>query len=113
MKKFAAMACIGISALLVGCDNSAPKCADQDTQDLVLEIARDELVKMYGNSAASTITMELDMIRTTDTNEKTGTHTCAAELVFKGPGGTEKGDITYTSENTDESDEFYVTVYGL
>ena len=103
--------CMGV----IGCTNSAPKCSDSETKDLVIHIAHDEMAKLYGQEKAKQIEMELSAIRTTDQNEKTGKYSCAAELIFKGPSGEEleKGAITYTSEITDDGDNFYANVYGL
>ena len=107
---------VALGALLLvgmtGCDNSAPKCSDQDTQDLVISIAHDELVEPRGEDFANKIKLSLDGIRTTDFNEKTGAQECAAELVMATPEKSMSADITYTSENTDDGN-FYVKVFGL
>ncbi|GAA5215533.1 hypothetical protein ACFSJ3_11330 [Corallincola platygyrae] len=112
--KFALVFAALVSGGLTACGGpEAPSCDDSDTKDLVLEIVVDELVSQIGKTAAETVDLELDAIRTTDFNEKTGMQECAAELIAEGPGGETTADITYTSELTDEDDEFYVTVYGL
>ena len=99
--------------LSAGCSNSAPKCSDKETLDLVKEIAMDTLVEQIGRDFASKVSFAVNAIRTTDVNEKTGAQECAAELEISGPAGVNSIDITYTSEKTYKADEFYVTVYGL
>jgi len=113
MKKAVTIPLVLSALMLAGCGNSAPKCSDAQTQDLVKDIAKDELIESLGQQAANAVTLGLEGIRTTDFSEKTGAQECAAELTFTGPAGTNKLDITYTSENTDDAKNFYVTVYGL
>ena len=106
-------AALVIIATLGACSQSAPKCSDSETVQLVKEITRDEMVSQLGQEVSDSIKLEVGAIRTTDFNEKTGSQECAAQLSMTGPGGTETADITYTSEKTDAGKEFYVTVYGL
>lgn len=96
-----------------GCSSSAPKCSDTETTDLVEQITRQELAKLYGQEASNGFQITLAAIRTTDINDKTGAQTCAADVTLKGADGTHSAPITYTSELADKGDEFYVTVYGL
>ena len=102
-----------IAVVLTGCSNTAPKCSDQETQDLVIQISKDELVKQAGKDLASKVKLELSFIRTTDTNEKVGSFKCAAELVAIVDGVSNSSDITYTVELSDNGEEFYVNVFGL
>lgn len=99
--------------LLAACSNSAPKCADKPTIDLVLQIAREEIVRQLGQPMVNQLEMRLDAIRTTASDSKTGAQQCAAQLIFKGPAGESKSDITYKSERTDQDGRQYVTVFGL
>ena len=96
-----------------GCSNNAPECSDSETKQLVLEIAKDEIKKQAGERVANAVSLSLAGVRTTDFNEKTGSQQCAAELKMSGKNGTKSIDVTYTSELVDDTDEFYVTVYGL
>lgn len=98
--------------MLTGCGSSVPACSDRDTTDLVVEIADRELTKQIGEARAKTVTWQVTSIRTTDENEKTGALSCAADLQFSGPGGSETAPITYTVEATDDGN-FYVNVFGL
>lgn len=102
-----------IVGALSGCSDTAPKCSDSETQDLVIEISKEELAKQAGKQVADSVTLKLSAIRTTDYNEKTGSQQCVADLELKGQGGTKSIEITYKTELTDDGDEFYVTVYGL
>jgi len=99
--------------IIAGCSGEAPSCSDDETQGLVIEISKDELKKQAGQEVVNSVTLELSGIRTTDFNEKTGAQQCAAELVFTGENGQKSIDITHKSELVDNSEEFYVTVYGL
>ena len=106
--------CLNLS-LLAGCGNKAPGCSDEETKNLVIQIARGELIKVFGKENADKLKLTLEFIRTKEVNKDTGSCDCAADLVITGPDGSksEKIPITYTSELTDKKDQFYVTVYGL
>lgn len=98
---------------VAGCSSSAPGCDASETTDLVMEIVREEIANIYGPGMAEQVGLDLDAIRTTDVNDKTGSRECAAVLAMDAPSGESEIDITYVSELTDEAGEFYVTVYGL
>jgi len=98
---------------LTGCSQSVPTCSDSEATDLVLQISNAEIVKVHGQEAAKTLELEVQAIRTTDTNSKTGAFSCAANLSMKGPKGSDNVPITYTVEMTDNGEEIYVNVYGL
>jgi hypothetical protein len=102
-----------VGSILVGCSDSVPMCSDTETTNLVSEIANDKLVETYGKEYASKIKLGIEAIRTTDTNEKTGANTCAADMSMSGGNGQTSFPITYTVEVTDNGDEFYVNVFGL
>lgn len=99
--------------ILSGCTSATPSCSSSDAVDLVLEISNDELIAQMGQEVAAVIELSLDVIRTQGRNEDLDTYECAADLVMVGPGGENTLAIEYTVESTDETDEFYVTVYGL
>lgn len=99
---------------LTACGSQVPKCSDEETIDLVKEIANEEMEEQVGAVMAKQFSYTLQSIRTTDENEKTGAYNCAAELLIEASNGAkETGHITYTVEKTDKGDEFYVTVQGL
>ncbi len=102
-----------VGSVLSGCSNSAPKCSDSETIELVEQITLQKIAETYGQDTANGMEISVDAIRTTESNDKTGAQQCAAQLTFKGPIGEKSFDITYKSEKTDKGDEFYVTVYGL
>lgn len=107
---------IAFSALGIGgCSQSVPKCGDKETTDLVKQIAGQELGRQFGSEAVTLITFTVTAVRTTETNEKTGAHECAAQLGFINSSTKEAGEfpITYTVEMMDNGKEFYVNVFGL
>ena len=93
----------------------SPTCSSKDVTQLVTEIAGEAMEEQVGLKAALLFSYEVDYIRTTDANEKTGTQECAAELKLnhRETGDTNKLPITYTVENTDDGEGIYVNVYGL
>ena len=101
--------------LLAGCSKSAPECSDDQTKDLVLEIASNELVRQSGQEVRDLHTLSLSAIRTTDFKESTGAQTCAAELAITriDDGKSSSLSITYTVELADDGDQIYVNVFGL
>lgn len=102
------------SLLLTGCGNNVPKCSDKDTTDLVKQISNDEMVNQMGKDFAAKISYNVEAIRTTDENEKTGAFECAADLKITASNGiSNKLPITYTVEGTDDGKQFYVNVFGL
>ncbi|GKW50443.1 hypothetical protein [Halomonas sp. NCCP-2165] len=108
---FATVAMIAIS----GCSSSVPKCGDTETTDLVKDIADREMARQYGTDFASLFSYSVESVRTTWTDEQTGAHECAAQLVMSASntGQSEEAPITYTVEVTDDGEEFFVNVYGL
>ena len=113
MKK-AALA-LPLLILLGGCSPSVPKCSDSETTDLVKEIANDEMIDQLGAEAAKLFSYSVNAIRTTDENDKTGAFECAAQLEIhaSNTGQSNEIPITYSVEMTDDSEQFYVNVYGL
>lgn len=103
----------GIAAFAAGCSDPAPKCSDQRTIDLVFDITKQELRKTLPKEVIDSITLNLNAIRTTAVDEKTGAQSCAAQLMIKGPRGEAPSDITYKSEKTDKDNRQIVTVWGL
>lgn len=106
---------LSVSITMVsGCSQSVPECNDKVTLDLVKEVAGKEMTKMLGPEAADSFVYEIGGIRTTNTNEKTGSHECAAEMkISVDKNVLNSGPITYTVELTDDKEEIYVTVFGL
>ena len=102
-----------ISAGLFG--SGVPKCGDSETVSLVKQIADREMGNQLGREAANIFSYKVGAIRTTSTNEQTGSYECAAQLGITASttGETNEIPITYTVEATDDGEEFYVNVYGL
>jgi len=99
---------------LAACSPSVPKCSDDQTIDLVKEIADREMGRQLGAEAAKMYSYDVQAIRTTNTNDKTGAHECAAELkIIAKNGGGNSIPITYTVEKTEDTGQLYVNVFGL
>ena len=98
---------------LGACGGGVPGCSSDETKELVIQIADDEMKRQLGQEMGGQISYSVSAIRTRETNTETGSHTCAAELQVKGPRGSSKIPIEYTVETTDSGEEFYVEVYGL
>lgn len=95
---------------LSGCSKSAPKCSDAGTVKLASDIVKQEAQKMI---PANDMTVKIDNIRTTGSDDKTGAQFCAGEALIDSVSmpavkGT-KLQITFKSELTDKKDQ-YVTV---
>lgn len=104
---------IFISSGLFG--SGVPKCGDSETVTLVKQIADREMGTQLGREAANIFSYKVGAIRTTSTNEQTGSHACSAQLgiTASNTGETNEIPITYTVEATDDGEEFYVNVFGL
>ena len=114
MKLSMKLSAIAIVMVLAACYQSVPKCGDTETIVLVKQISDREMVTQLGAEAAKMFSYEVQAIRTTSTNEKTGEHECAAELKIKASNGASNSiPITYTVEKTDDGKQFYVNVFGL
>ncbi len=101
-------------SLLVACDKSAPGCSDEETIELVTNIAKEELLENgFDKGKMDLFKFNLENIRTKSHDEKTGSNMCAADLVLKVEKIRKSLPITYLSELTEKTGEFYVTVYGL
>ena len=106
--KFAIAA--GALSLVTACSHNVPACSDQESTELVKQIAKDAIAEEVGRSMADQTLLSVEAIRTTDENEKTGALECAAELIILPQRNV--FPITYTVEATDDNG-FYVTVYGI
>lgn len=106
------IACLLISS---GCSKFVPACGDESVTDLVKQIAGEEMANSLGKETAKLFSYSVNAIRTTDTNEKTGSHDCAADLEVKASntGQSQEMPITYTVEATDDGENIYVNVLGL
>jgi hypothetical protein len=94
---------------------SSTTCSSKDVTQLVTEIAGEVMEEQVGLKAAMLFSYDIDFIRTTGVNEKTGTQECAAELKLNHSEADDfsKLPITYTVEKTDDGEGIYVNVYGL
>jgi hypothetical protein len=109
--------------VLSACSQSVPKCGDDQVTTLVKEIANREMGKQVGAETAKMFSYDIQAIRTTNTNMKTGAHECSAELKVETKNAKMSSimhsldlssyPITYTVEKTDDSAHIYVNVFGL
>ena len=107
---------IPLIALISGCSSYVvPKCSDTEVTDTVKEISREEMISQLGPEIKNIFTYKILDIRTTDENENTGAYECAAQLeIYADSNGSSKEiPITYTVEQTDDREGFYVNVFGL
>ena len=104
-----------VSVALTGCIQYAPECGDEETTNLVKQIADREMTNQLGHGSQGLFTYTVNAIRTQSTNKETGAHTCAAQLGITATtnGVTNELPITYTVEVADNGEEFYVNVFGL
>jgi len=118
LPKTVALAVVGLLMTLASYPFSplVPSCSDSDSTALVIEISKGELVSQDPSFKSKiddgSLSLVLDAIRTTGTNENTGSHTCAANLKVENKGQGGSLPITYTIEPTDDG-QFYINVYGL
>ncbi|WP_286670008.1 hypothetical protein [Thomasclavelia cocleata] len=131
--------------LILGCKQKAPDCTASETQELVINIVKEQAMEVFigerrlremGMSPEkieehktstinlykergldiNQITFNLEAIRTIKV-EDNGNCLCKANLIMKGYMPNNSGEksipIRYTSELTDNEDEFLVTVYDF
>lgn len=125
MKKIPALSFL-ILLILTGCDTNTPKCSSDDARDLVINIAREN----YGKKALYNALVRLGLplgtkfndvefsiinIRTTGHDSQLNIYQCAADLELSHSAARETRSIpiTYQIQKTDNSDQFYINVYGL
>lgn len=105
MKKVILMGALFL--LITGCSKSAPKCSDANTVKSVTELAIQELRKII---PAEDLTVNIEAIRTTGSDDKTGAQFCEGDAVLnsvKSP--TVKGSkfpIKFKSELTDKKEHY-------
>lgn len=114
LKHITAGALLLASFALVGCSTqNTPKCSDQETVDLVIEIAKEELEKGGMGSLIPELEFDVKNIRTTEHNKDVDSYRCAADFEMSGGAGTEDFPIEYSVESTDDGESFYVNVWGF
>ena len=96
---------------LSGCGGT-PACGDNETKALVIDIAKDELIKQGMSEIMPKLKFSVDNIRTSSHDKSVDKYECAADFKMIGD-KTETISITYTSQNTDDGDNFYVEVNGF
>ena len=111
--------CVIPIAILTACGKAAPDCSASETQALVKQIVIEQFNQNLGAKRLgidfNAGVFALGAIRMQGHDPKTGKYDCAAELKFTPNepilGKSElKWAISYTSELTSKSGEFFVTV---
>lgn len=90
---------------------STPKCNDTETKNLVKQITLEE----FSKQGIEQLEITLSNIRTSEYNKEIEKYGCTADLTAsdKISGQTYSLPITYTSQATEDNDNFYVEVFGL
>ena len=91
--------------------SGTPKCNDTQTKELVKQISLGEFKKL----GMSEMSFKLSNIRTSAYHKEIDKYECAAELTILNGMGIELSlsPISYTSQMTEDSGNFYVEVFGL
>jgi hypothetical protein len=96
---------------LTGCGKDAPKCSDERTTNLAIEIVKEQFLSMFtGGKEIGGIT--ITTIRTIEHDKETGSYLCKGKITIAPKDETKPVilPITYKSESTDDGKEFYVSV---
>jgi len=95
--------------------SGVPSCSNGEVKETVIDIATRNAISTYGSKNAQIFSFSVSMIRTVNTNEHTGAHSCASQLEFTASNTGKSGQIpiTYTVENIEDEGQFYVNVSGL
>lgn len=98
------------SLLLTTLGGTTPQCNDAEAKALVKQITMKELAKLGVNDARIT----LSNIRTSQYDDNVDKYTCNANITVDiGDGDPYSSDIMYTTQATDDGEDFYVEVFGL
>ncbi len=113
MKKFIVSTLILVSAFsLSGCFGGTPKCGDKETKDLVIQIAKDELINQGLSKIIPSLSFTVKHIRTIKHDKDTDSYKCDADFEMIGD-KIETIPITYSVIMTDDGENFYVHVLGF
>ncbi len=110
LKKITIISTIALLSL-TGCDKEAPKCSDERTTNLAIEIVKEQFLSMFtGGKEIGEIT--ISTIRTIEHDKETGAYLCKGKITIAPKDETKPVilPITYKSESTDDGKEFYVSV---
>ena len=88
---------------------SLPGCGDQQVQNLVIQILKDQISKSGYN--INNVSLSLGSIANTGVNNETKGLTCTAQITIASEGEERKGEILYRiDKNAANKKEFIVTV---
>jgi len=104
-----------VSFPIIACSSSTPKCSDGETKNLVIDIAKEQLLKSGFGNIIDKLEMKVDNIRTIKYEKEIDRYTCQADFIIKNIENNQQKalPITYTVQKTDDGKRFYVEVYGL
>ena len=98
------------SMFLTTLGGNTPTCNSTEAKALVKQIAQEKAQEM----GISIVTARLTNIRTSSYDENVDKYTCEAEMFIQTDAGiSNKAEISYTVQATDDGEHFYVEVYGL
>lgn len=116
MKKLFVLSILLTAVITTGCSKMAPSCDNSEVIKTVIDLSSNELqrqLNVLGKQVdTKKLKLDIDTIRTAETNKDTGSHSCKANLNIKYENNQQQYPITYTVEKA-EKGQFYVEVYGL
>ncbi len=116
MKKILILSLLTTIIIISGCNKMAPGCDNSEVIKTVIDLSSSELqrqLNVLGKQVdTKKLKLDIDTIRTAETNKDTGSHSCKANLNIKYENNQQQYPITYTVEKA-EKGQFYVEVYGL
>ena len=116
---------------LTGCGTSAPNCSSDKSKLAVIDIVKEELnpkvalledyLNNFGQKHGLTyqpklfnkIEFSVKNIRTTKIDKELGSYKCKADLSVKLNNNAENVPISFTTEQTDGGEGYYIQVFGL
>ncbi|WP_456401432.1 hypothetical protein [Persephonella sp.] len=104
-----------ISFPIIACSSSTPKCSDSETKELVINIAKDQLLRTGFGDVIDKLEMKVENVRTIEYQKDVDKYMCKTEFILKNKENNQQNilPITYTVQKTDNGKRFYVEVYGL
>ena len=116
MKKLFVLSILLTAVITTGCNKMAAGCDNSEVIKTVIDLSSSELQRQLNVLGKQVDTkkfkLDIDTIRTAETNKDTGSHSCKANLNIKYENNQQQYPITYTVEKA-EKGQFYVEVYGL
>ena len=97
MLKFGSLVLVATAFVFVACGGGTPKCSDEITKNLVIDIAKDELTSQRNELLIPLfLKFEVDTIRTTKYDKNIDRYECAANFIMTGENDTSTLPITHS-----------------